>query len=70
MHLVERPPPGSHKIAAVGGLQDSAPRAALFALHARMEHVGAGSWEDPSLVQIWFRMADYVVPRRDVGVFT
>jgi hypothetical protein len=51
-------------------LQDSAPRAALFALHARMRDIHPGSWEDPALVQIWFRMADYVVPRRDVGVFT
>ena len=45
-------------------------RAALFALHARMHEVESGGWEDPSLVQIWFRMADYVIPRRDVGVFT
>ena len=70
MHLIERLPPGSHEVAAFGGLQDSAPRAALFALHARMQQVDPGGWEDPSLVQIWFRMADYVVPRRDVGVFT
>jgi DNA glycosylase AlkZ-like len=70
MHLVERLPSGSHELAAFGGLQDSAPRAALFALHARMQQIDPGGWEDPSLVQIWFRMADYVVPRRDVGVFT
>lgn len=70
MHLVDRLPPGSHEVAAFAGLQDSAPRAALFALHARMQQVHSASWEDPSLVQIWFRMADYVVPRRDVGVFT
>jgi Winged helix DNA-binding domain len=70
MHLVERLPPRSHGLAAFGGLQDSAPRAALFALHARMQQIHPGDWEDPSLVQIWFRMADYVVPRRDVGVFT
>ena len=70
MHLVERLPPGSHDRAAFGGLQDSAPRAALFALHARMQQVHPDAWEDPLLVQIWFRMADYVVPRRDVGVFT
>jgi hypothetical protein len=70
MHLLERLPPGSHERAAFGGLQDSAPRAALFALHARMQQVHPDAWEDPLLVQIWFRMADYVVPRRDVGVFT
>ena len=70
MHLVERLPPGSHDRAAFGGLQDSTPRAALFALHARMQQIHPDAWEDPLLVQIWFRMADYVVPRRDVGVFT
>ncbi|MBV8693355.1 MAG: winged helix DNA-binding domain-containing protein, partial [Actinobacteria bacterium] len=53
-----------------GGLQDSAPRAALLALHARVEDVAPNTWEDPSLVQIWFRWSDYVVPRADVGVFT
>jgi hypothetical protein len=70
MHLVERLPPRSHELAAFGGLQDSAPRAGLFALHARMQQVHPGAWADPSLVQIWFRMADHLVPRRDVGVFT
>jgi hypothetical protein len=57
--------------AAYAGLQDSAPRAALISLHARVRDVGPSSWEDPSLVQIWFRGgADYVVPRADVAVFT
>ena len=57
--------------AAYGGLQDSAPRAALLALHARVNGVGPSSWEDPSLAQIWFRLgADYVVPRDDLAVFT
>ncbi len=55
---------------AYGGLQDSAPRSALIALHARVAGVAADSWEDRRLVQIWFRGADYVVPRADVGVFT
>ena len=36
-----------------------------------MADVQPDSWEDGSLVQIWFRGgADYIVPRRDVGVFT
>ena len=59
-----------HEVAAFGGLQDSLPRAGLLALHARMEGVWPGSWQEPRLVQLWFRWADYLVPRRDVGVFT
>lgn len=46
------------------------PRAALTSLHARMAEVTPGSWEHPSLWQVWFRMADYVIPARDFGVFT
>ena len=69
-HLHERLRAGSYADAAYGGLQDSAPRASLIALHARVERTHPDAWEDPSLVQIWFRWADYVVPRRDVGVFT
>lgn len=57
--------------AAWGGLQDTAPRAAVVSLHARVADVGPRSWDDPSLVQIWGpRGADYVVPRADVDVFT
>lgn len=56
--------------AAWGGLQDSAPRAALLQLHARVDEVAPPSWEHPDLVQVWFRWADYVVPRADAGVFT
>jgi hypothetical protein len=71
MHLDERLPAGSLEAAAWGGLQDTAPRAGLLSLHARVEGVGPSSWEDPSLAQIWFRGgADYIVPRRDLGVFT
>lgn len=69
-HLGNRLPPGSFRDAAWGALQDSSPRAALLSLHARLEGVGPGSWEDPALWQIWLRMADYVVPRQDFGVFT
>ena len=70
MHLAERLPDGALATGAAGGLQDTAPRAALVALGARVGGVGPDGWEHPDLVQIWFRQADYVVPRADVGVFT
>src|SRR5262245_53987414 len=61
-HLGERLAYGAHADAADAGLQDSAPRAALYGLHARMRDVGPDDWEHPSLVQIWFRLgADYVI---------
>lgn len=70
-HLHRRLPPGSIDAAAYGGLQDSAPRAALISLHARVGGVTPSSWEDEALCQIWGpRGADYIVPRRDVAVFT
>lgn len=69
-HLSHRLPTGAHEVAAWGGLQDTVPRAALTALHARLEAVTPDAWEHPSLWQIWFRMSDYVVPARDFGVFT
>jgi hypothetical protein len=69
-HLARRLPVEAHDDAAWGGLQDTVPRAALTALHARMGGVHPGSWEHPSLWQVWFRMSDYVVPARDFGVFT
>lgn len=70
VHLDDRLGDDDHDVAAFGGLQDSAPRAGLLALHARMEGVGPGSWQDQRLVQVWFRWADHLVPRRDVGLFT
>lgn len=70
MHLHKRLPAKGLPDAAFGGLQDSAPRSALLSLQARVDKVEPASWEDPSLVQIWFRWADYVVALRDVGVFT
>src|SRR5258708_10760691 len=69
-HAASRVAAGGHAGAGWGGLQDSGPRAALLALHARVDDIGPAGWEDPTLVQIWFRWADYVVPRADVGVFT
>lgn len=70
-HLDHRLPAREFARAAAGGLQDSAPRAALISLHARVRDVLPGSWEDPGLAQIWGpRGADYIVPREDLGVFT
>lgn len=69
-HAVDRLPPTAIATGAWGGLQDSAPRAALVGLLARVDGVDRDSWEHPDLVQIWFRWADYVVPRADVGIFT
>ena len=62
---------GSLAAAAYGGLQDSAPRAAVVSLHARVASVGPDDWEDPSLAQIWGpRGADYVIPREGLAAFT
>ncbi|HYN70510.1 MAG TPA: crosslink repair DNA glycosylase YcaQ family protein [Candidatus Eisenbacteria bacterium] len=70
-HLDRKLPAGSFAKAAWGGLQDSVPRAGVISLHARVEGTQPDSWEDPSLVQIWFRGgADYLVPRGDAGIFT
>jgi hypothetical protein len=41
-----------------------------WARHGEVDGVDRDSWEHPDLVQIWFRWADYVVPRADVGIFT
>ena len=71
--LDERLPPGpdSLRAAAWAGLQDSMPRAALLSMHARVEGIEPGSWEDPSLVQVWGpRFSAYVVAERDRAVFT
>lgn len=57
--------------AAWAGLSDSMPRAAVLSLHARLEGVAPGSWEDPALAQVWGpRFSAYVVPARDHAVFT
>jgi hypothetical protein len=70
-HLDRKLPAGSFAEAAWGGLQDSVPRAGVISLHARVRDTQPDSWEDPSVVQIWFRGgADYIVPRDDVGIFT
>jgi hypothetical protein len=70
-HLERKLPLRSIAKAAWGGLQDSVPRGGVISLHARVEGTKPNAWEHPSLVQIWFRGgADYIVPRRDAGIFT
>lgn len=71
--LDQRLPPGSGSLrqAAWAGLQDSVPRSALHSLHARVEGIAPGTWEDPALVQVWgLRFAAYVVPADDHAIFT
>ena len=71
--LDERLPYGRQALrrAAWAGLQDSMPRAALLSIHARMASTKPGSWEDPSLIQVWGpRFSVYVVAKRDLAVFT
>ncbi len=70
-HLDRKLPIREVAAAAWGGLQDTIPRAGLMSLHARVDSVQPDSWDDPTLVQVWFRGgADYIVPRADVGIFT
>lgn len=57
--------------AAFAGLQDSMPRSALLAIHARVAETRPRSWEKPPLVQVWGpRYSAYVIAERDVAVFT
>jgi hypothetical protein len=71
--LDERLPfgPESLRHAAWAGLQDSVPRSALHALHARVAGVPLDVLDDPALVQVWGpRYAAYVVPASDHLPFT
>jgi Winged helix DNA-binding domain len=71
--LDERLPPGPDSLrqAAWAGLQDSVPRSALHSLHARVEGVGPGAWEDPALVQVWGpRFTAFLVPADAHAAFT
>jgi hypothetical protein len=71
--LDKRMPEGSESLrrAAWAGLQDSMPRAALLALHARVCGVNQSTLEDPSLVQLWGpRYSTYVVAKRDFALFS
>jgi hypothetical protein len=70
-HLDERLPRERCAAAAHNGLQDSVPRGGLVSLHARVNGAQPDSWEHADLAQIWFRGgADYIIPRRDIGLFT
>jgi hypothetical protein len=70
-YLRRRLPPGRLVEAAFAGLQDSAPRSAVLALHARVKDVSPSAWKDPRFVQVWGpRGAVYLIPRHDVAVFT
>jgi hypothetical protein len=71
LHQRARIDPPTLRDTAWAGLQDSMPRAALLSIHARVEGADPSTWEDPSLVQVWGpRFSAYVVPARDIGVFT
>lgn len=57
--------------AAWAGLQDSVPRAAVLALHARIRDTRPGDWEHPSLVQLWGpRYSVFVVAAEDLPLFS
>jgi hypothetical protein len=65
------PGPDSLRRTAWSGLQDSVPRAALLSIHARVEKTEPGTWEDPSLVQVWGpRFSAFVIAAEDRAVFT
>lgn len=65
------PGPGSLRQAAWAGLQDSMPRAALLAIHARVAGATPGIWADPALVQLWGpNFSVFVVPADDLAVFS
>lgn len=71
--LDERLPAGEESLrqAAWAGLQDSAPRAALLSIHARVAGTDWSTWEHPSLVQLWGpRFSDYVVAFKDLPIFS
>lgn len=62
---------GSLAAAAHVGLQDGSPWSGLLSLHARAGGVHAGSWRDPTLVQVFGpRGAVYLVPTDDIAIFT
>ena len=62
---------GSLRRAAWAGMTDSAPRAALLGLHARVGGVPPDALDDPALAQVWGpRYSVYVVAADDVAIFT
>jgi hypothetical protein len=61
----------SVRVAAQAGLQDSMPRAAVLAVHARVAGTPPDVWRDPALVQVWGpRFSAYAVAAEDRAVFT
>lgn len=71
--LVRRLPPGAASVqrAALAGLQDSMPRAAVFSLHARVAGTTPEAWSDSCLVQLWGpRFSAYTVAAEDRAVFS
>ena len=71
--LDERLPAGEASVqrAAWAGLQDSAPRAALLSVHARVEGAVSSLHELTSLVQVWGpHFSVYAVAARDLAVFS
>ncbi|HET9852815.1 MAG TPA: crosslink repair DNA glycosylase YcaQ family protein [Candidatus Limnocylindrales bacterium] len=61
----------SLRVAAWAGIQDSMPRAAVLAIHARVAGTEPETWADPALAQIWGpRFSAFVVPAQDVPIFT
>jgi hypothetical protein len=71
MHLDQRLPANALAAAAHAGLQDTAPRAALLSLHARVDGVTPDTWADSALAQVWGpRLAVYLVPAAAISAFT
>lgn len=71
--LDERLPhgPSALRHAAWADLTDSAPRAALLSIHARVEGTKPLAWQDPALVQLCGpRFSTYVVAAEDRSVFS
>ena len=65
------PGPDSLRAAALAGLTDSVPRAALLSIHARVDHTAPDVLDDPNLIQLWGpRFSAYVVYAQDRAVFT
>ena len=71
--LDERLPRSSRSLehAAIAGLQDSMPRAALLSISARVSGTEPGTWKQPPLVQVWgLRYSAFVIAERDLALFT
>jgi hypothetical protein len=71
--LVRRLPPGAASVrrAALAGLQDSMPRAAVLSLHARVAGTTPEAWSDSCLVQLWGpRFSAYAVAADDRAIFS